>query len=139
MKNNNNNTNGSKTKMFFFFFFLFRSELKRCEAKNKYFKLPSIVRHTLHIVNGKRTKSTFLPKLQNDVILIPNGNPLRLYCATTTGNSIRWTFTPRNRSINAIPLIVQKPNELKIDSTTVHEHDGIYKCASDTENQVRID
>lgn len=113
--------------------------MKRCEATNKYSKLPRIVRHTLHIVNGKTTKSTFLPKLQNDVILIPNGNPLRLYCATTTGNSIHWTFIPRNHSTKAIPLIVQKPNELEIDSTTVHEHDGIYKCASDTEYQVRTD
>lgn len=115
--------------------------VRRCEAKNKYFKLPKTVRHTLHIVvSGKSTKPTFLPKLQNDVILIPNGNPLRLHCAiTTTGNSIQWTFIPRNRSTKAILLTVQRPNELKIDSTSVHEHDGIYECSSGTEYQVRTE
>lgn len=114
------------------------AKMYRCTAKNRYFKLSKLVRHTLRIVDTQTPKNPmFLPKLQNDTIIIPNGSPLRLYCATTIDNLIHWTFTPRATPTKENPLTVQKPNELKIDSTAEKEHDGIYKCWSGTEYQVR--
>lgn len=111
----------------------------RCTAKNKYFKSTKIVRQTLKVIDVKSsTTASLLPKLQNGTIIVPSGDSLRLHCAAHVGNSIHWTFIPRNSESNKeIPLVVSKPNELNIDSTSVKEHDGTYKCWSGSEFQVK--
>lgn len=111
-------------------------------ARNDYFKEPKYIQHSLEVTNSiSRNDAMLLPALQNQAMFVPNGNALDLHCAPTSvatskGNAIRWTFSPRSGSSSANAVPTQNPNRLHIASTTVAQHDGIYKCHFGDEYQV---